>query len=448
MRILGITSNLFVNTTKSTESKPSRPVLSPMPFDCVSFSGHRHTPNSYELKELLAYDIPDIYSPVILIDSDIVEQMMREKVFDQPIKKIVRNLKKHEKSLFPVEKQFFELMKNAVNDTPQMKLDEFVHFLLPEHSKKLRNIQRPIFEKLDKLAKGMPKDLYNEYSVLREQTERKLADEPVYIPFSLKEFHYKLGRIKERIDKGSNYQAKLTIKALYELSGYSVPKSVRESRGFSQKWYEDKQANILLKISRIFEESVLKDDEDLKSLIKTSRAQMYKIPTNVKFNRKSFIYDLQEITDKLEDRKLARRMVRTAVKLPTSKENISAFVMKEEARSSSQIGYDLLSGSIGSADHILAQHKGGKDNISNYVLSSGYMNSQKAHERLAIFLRKNPEIRIYAQNHIDRLIELANAGVFKKIGLPKSYITDLANRLEKLSKSSLTSLILDTSALK
>lgn len=64
---------------------------------------------------------------------------------------------------------------------------------------------------------------------------------------------------------------------------------------------------------------------------------MYNIPTNINFNRKSFIYDLQEITDKLEDRKLARRMVRTAVKLPTSKENISAFIMKAESRSSSRI---------------------------------------------------------------------------------------------------------------
>lgn len=445
MRILGITSNLFVNTAKPTIS--SRSVLSPMPYDSVSFSGHRHTPNSYELKELLAYDIPDIYSPVILIDSSTVEQMMREKMFEQPIKKIVRNLKKHEKSLFPIEKQFFDLMKVAAKDTPQMKLDEFVHSLVPEHSKKLRNIQRPIFEKLDKLAKYMPEDLYNEYFILREQTERKLSNEPVYIPFSLKEFHYKLGRIKERIDKGSNYQAKLAIKGLCELSDYSVPKSVRESRGFSQKWYEEKQANILLKISRTFEESVLKDDEDLKSLIKISRAQMYNIPTNINFNRKSFIYDLQEITDKLEDRKLARRMVRTAVKLPTSKENISAFIMKAESRSSSQIGYDMLSGAIGTVDHILAHHKGGKDNISNYVLSSGYMNSEKAHERFAIFLRKNPEIRIYAQNHIDRLIELANAGVFKKIGLSKSYITDLARRLEKLSASD-PPLILDTSALK
>ncbi len=140
-------------------------------------------------------------------------------------------------------------------------------------------------------------------------------------------------------------------------------------------------------------------------------------------------------------------MVRTAVKLPTSKENISAFIMKAESRSSSQIGYDMLSGAIGTVDHILAHHKGGKDNISNYVLSSGYMNSEKAHERFAIFLRKNPEIRIYAQNHIDRLIELANAGVFKKIGLSKSYITDLARRLEKLSASD-PPLILDTSALK
>ncbi len=445
MRILGITQNFFVSRNQPAVPQCSK--LKPMPFDSVTFSGHRHTPNSYELKELLAYDIPDIYSPVILIGSSTVEQMMREKVFDMPIKKIVRRIKKHEKSLFPVEKQVFDFMKTAAEETPQMKLDEFISSLVPEHSKKLLNIQRPVFNKLDKLAKDMPKDLYIEYTLLMAQTERKLLNEPVYIPFSLKEFHYKLGRIKERIDKGNSQQAKFAIKNLYDLSDWAVPKSIKESRGFAQSWYEEKQANILLKISRLFEESVLKDDEDLKALIKTSRAQMYKIPTNIKFNRKSFIYDLKEITDKMEDKTLARKMVRTAVKLPTSKENLSAFIMKAESRSSSQIGYDLFSGAIGTADHILAHHKGGKDLINNYVLSSGFMNSEKAHERFSIFLRKNPDIRIYAQNHIDRLIELANEGVFKKIGLPVTYITDLANKLEKLSKPG-PPLILDTSALK
>ena len=153
------------------------------------------------------------------------------------------------------------------------------------------------------------------------------------------------------------------------------------------------------------------------------------------------------ILDKLPDRKLARKMEQVAVKLPTSKENISAFIMKSAGRSPQQIGYDLFQGSLGSVDHLLAAHKGGSDSISNYALTSAHLNSKKAHQRFAITLTKNPEIRVYAQRHMDKLIELANAGVFDYVGLNKGYIFSLARRVEKLSPKD-DPLILDTSALK
>jgi hypothetical protein len=108
--------------------------------------------------------------------------------------------------------------------------------------------------------------------------------------------------------------------------------------------------------------------------------------------------------------------------------------MKAAGRSSEQIGFDLLSGSIGSTDHLLAKHKGGLDNICNYGLSSSFKNAEKAHERFSVVLRKDPKIRsLYAKRQMNRLIELSNDGTFKKIGLPKSYIFDFAHALEKLS---------------
>ena len=121
--------------------------------------------------------------------------------------------------------------------------------------------------------------------------------------------------------------------------------------------------------------------------------------------------------------------------------------MKVADRSAQQIGYDMFQGSLGSIDHLLASHNGGSNSLENYALSSSYMNSEKAHQRLAVTLRKNPKVRIYCQNHIDKLIELANGGVFDHVGLSKGYIYSLANRIEKLSPKE-NPLILDTSALK
>ena len=48
-------------------------------------------------------------------------------------------------------------------------------------------------------------------------------------------------------------------------------------------------------------------------------------------------------------------------------------------------------------------------------------------------LKQHPEIYQNAQKHINRLIELYNDGTFKKVGLTKWYITNLAKRLYRLS---------------
>ena len=185
----------------------------------------------------------------------------------------------------------------------------------------------------------------------------------------------------------------------------------------------------------------------MQNLINVSKSQVYKSPTNIKFNRKSFIHELKKILEKMPDKKLARRMEQVAVSLPTSKENISAFIMKSADRSPQQVGYDMFQGSLGSVDHLLASHKGGHNCLENYALTSSFMNSKKAHQRLAVMLRNNPDVRLYCQNHIDRLIELANGGVFDSVGLSKGYIYSLASRIEKLSPKE-DPLILDVSALK
>jgi hypothetical protein len=459
MKVTSVTSSLFFNrsevtqkrlTTSKIQQSQTNPILTKsLSVDTVSFTGHRHAPNAEVLKALLKYGIPDLYSEIILVDSKALEKMVSEKLFDKPLRTIVKALKPYENSFFPVEKQIFGMMKNTASRNPKIKMDEFFGRLANSHSKKLIRIQAPIFEELDRIALELPSDLYKNYQYLRHITEKKLSNEEMFVPFSMKEFQYKLGRIKERIDKTKNKQAKNAIEKMYNMTKVMpvFSRDIRMNKGFPLKKVEKKQSEIFLGISSFFEKSALKNDKDLKALITESRFRIYKIPTNTKFNRKTFIHELKKITELLDDEKLARKMVQTAVKLPTSKENISAFIMKSVGRSNEQIGYDLFSSSIGTADHLLAKHKGGEDNIGNYALSSSFKNSEKAHERFSIVLRKNPAIRKYAQKQIDRLIELSNNGTFYKIGLDKSYITNYAYKLEKLSYPE-NPLILDLHKLK
>lgn len=452
MQILPIGINLYQNKPKIQESKsctmPSfAPKLKPLAIDTVSFTGS--APFAGPLRKLLAFDIPDLYSEVTLFDPVMLQRMLDKQIFSKDLKYLSKHLNKYKDSMFPVERTFFNLLKNEAKRNPKCRLEEFVQRLVPAHSKKLLNVQKPIFAELDRLSKFMPADLLQEFDYLMYVTNKKLYNEPVYVPFSIKEFRYKIERIKDRINKSKNPEQKRDMqKILHKISIIpEIPKEKRLSSKFPIKSYEKLQARIILELSDFIERSSLRNDKDLLALMQTSKSKVFKTPTSIKFNRKSFIHDLEEILDRLPDKKLARRMHKVSISLPTSKENLSAFIMKSANRSAQQIGYDMFQGSLGTVDHLLAAHKGGCDAIENYALSSAFMNSQKAHQRLSVMLRKNPEIRNYCQKHVDRLIELANCGVFEFVGLSKQYIKSLARRIEKLSPKD-DPLILDLSALK
>ena len=126
-------------------------------------------------------------------------------------------------------------------------------------------------------------------------------------------------------------------------------------------------------------------------------------------------------------------MIQQAVELPKSRENLSAFIVKAANCSSEKIGFDLIEGSTGSIEHLVPFASKGNDSLENYAISTAYYNSERGNRTMPQQLKQHPEIYQNAQKHINRLIELYNDGTFKKVGLTKWYITNLAKRLYRLS---------------
>lgn len=455
MNILPVSFNSFYKppvrfqNENRTSNVFDAPKLAPLKTDTISLSFQGSAPNAEPLRRLLAYKIPDLYSNIILMNPEDLRSIMKAHLSSMPLNKLVKKLNPYIDSMFPIEREVFGMLKTEARIHPKTRLNEFIHKLVPEHSKKLRKLQRPIFEELNHTATSMPSDLLAEYNYLVHITNKKLYNEPVFVPFSIRGFQYKLEKIRKRISSTNDVYKKHDIDKLCNIANSIsyVPKEKRFGNGFSLKRYERKQRQMILKFADYFNYSKLKDDKDLKELVEISKGQIFKVPVNIQFNRKSFIYDLKKITERLEDKKLARRMEQLAVSLPTSRDNISAFIMKAADRSAEQIVYDLLGGACGTVDHLLAAHNKGASSLANYGLASAHKNSQKAHQSLAVLLDKNPDVRIYCQRQINRLIELANNKTFKKIGLEPTYIISLAKKLEKLSSKN-DPLILDTSKLK
>ena len=450
MRILPLLPNQYTTSIKTNNRSDyfqySSAVLNaPLAVDTVSF-GRRAT-NAEALRELMAYGIPDMYSGKVVIDPRILEKFYSKNVFSKSIKNIVKLLVKYEDSLHTVERQFFNIVKSMAKTNPQYKLKDVVLNLAPEHNKKLLEAQQPIFDELTEMAKEMPPEQLKEFHNLMSIIYKKLDHKPVQLPFSAKEFLYKLQRIADEVYKKNNPREKDTMKQLLALAKQMPEKTEdellpvkqikskvkRNKKIRYQRELVKTRADILTDMEVLVTGSTLKNNQDLMRLFAQTRSKIYNIPIVIPFNRKSFIYELQKITNTLEDTKLAQRMVQKAVKLPTSHENLSAFIMKCVEYSSDKIGYNIVAGSGGSIDHLVPYVKNGKDSLENYGISSAYYNSERAERSMVQQLRRYPKIYENCQKQVDRLIELCNNGTFKKVGLSKQYIINFAKRMYNLS---------------
>ena len=417
----------------------------PLKADTVSFG--RKAMNAEPLRALMAYGIPDMYSGKVVIDPRVLEHFYTRNLFSKSIKNIVKALIKYEDSLHTVERQFFSIVKNMARTNPQYKLKDVVLTLAPEHNKKLLEAQQPIFDELTEMAKEMPPEQFAEFYNLMSIVYKKLSHKPVRQPFSTKEFVYKLQRITDEIKQKNNPQEIDLMKRILVIAKKMPEKTPEEQASVMQiksrarrnkkiKYHKSlvkARADALTDMEVIVAGSSLKNNQELMRLFAQTRSKIYNIPIVIPFNRKSFIYELQKITDKLEDTKLAHRIIQKATKLPTSHVNLSAFIMKCVEYSSDKIGYNMVAGSAGSIDHLIPFVKNGKDSLENYGISSAYYNSERAERSIEQQLIKFPKTYENCQKQVNRLIELSNNGTFKKIKLSPYYIVNFAKRMYDLS---------------
>ncbi len=411
----------------------------------VSFCGVIH-PQSENLKKLLKYRIPDIYSDIILISPSDYERLMKTKTYEKPIGSLVKVISQYESSLVPSEKEFLNILRTAANRQPKKNLEQVVHDLFLEHNSILMKNQQGIIEKLKLLARQMPEIQQEQFEEFIAFFVSKIERRPVVQKFNVKEFKYKLSRITEWIKNKNDKEELRDIREIVKMSNrlptspltaleISMNEKSKRRKFLRQKRKntEQIQLNILAKMDNYMDNSSLKNNRELRLLLANSRSMIYKLPIVYPFNRKTFIYELEKITRTLEDKKLARKMILEAIKLPTSKNSVSAFIVKSALSSSEKIFQDLFSGARGTIEHIIPSVKNGKDYLTNYALASAWMNNERAHRSFAEQLRKYPEIYRTAQNHVDRLIELYNNGIFEKAGMTRGYIINLVELLHRLS---------------
>ena len=420
-------------------------------YDSVSFGASKAVQSKKAFRKLLKYNIPDMYTGRPMLSPDFVEDLHSKNVFNRSIKDIVKIILPHKDCLQPVESKVFDIIQKTAKNNPALSLSDVMRMNYAKANQKLLKLQEPILKKLEELAKGLPENKHQEFQELMRTTRLMLNNKTIIQPFNKTDFKYKLKRFEDNIKLSGNDEEISTIKKLIKMAG-QFPYIKNKNKFYSNKIAQSQEMiskqsqNIRCMIS-FFERSPLSKNEDLKKLLENAKTQIFGLPSLVPFGRKNFIRSINEIIKDIPDRELATKMHAAAIKLPTSQQAVPAFIVKASRSSSEKIGTDLLFHAIGSIEHIQPKSKGGIDAYENYGLSATIVNSNRGTIDMQTYLLAHPEAYTGCQKYVDRLIELQNRKVLKKIGIPKSYISNFVKIMRRLSPFE-KPMIIDTSKLK
>jgi hypothetical protein len=385
--------------------------------------------NSGKLKTLFTYELPCMYTGIDMIDPKKIQKMLKNNLFDGPISAVIARLQPFKKSLQQVELNIFNILEEQAKFYPEKTVEEIIQSLVPTHRKELRRRQSPIIQELIAASRDLPEEYRYKFKQFIEEAIDKLDDRPILVPYSRTEFKYKLEKIQEDVDKNKNLKATKAMRKLIEVSEKLTTKEQEIST-------EEKLATLDF-MEKILKTSVLKENPQLKQLFQNARMRLNGEKLLIPFSRKGFIYDLEKLLTDLPDTELKENMIAIAEKLPTSRDVPSAYIMKHRNDPSEKIIYKLLWPSLASVEHIHPRACGGPDAMSNFGGACTRVNSDRSCMDFTEYMKINPHIQENCQKYVDRLIELAKAGVFEKNYIDTKYIEEFKMAIYEESKGAI-----------
>ncbi|MBP3821220.1 hypothetical protein J6G99_06210 [bacterium] len=427
--IYGLKNYTYKTDDKFAGSVPTSNLKNIKDLRCMPY--YRPTFTSFQsagkLKTLFEYGLPCMYTGVPMIDPKQVMRLIKNNVLNGPAVNAIEAISKYKDSLYKMEADVFDIIVQRAKIHPKSSLKSLLNEVVPYHKILLKKEQSVIFRKLYEYSNELPAQYKSKFNLLMEETKVKLSDEPLKSPFSAHEFRYKLLKIRDDVARTKNLkQKKAIVKLINESKRLPIGKKTDPSIIKMQK-------DIILSFEKMVEKSALKDNVEIKQLIDNSKSRLMNEKIVIPFSRKSFIHDLGKIIETLPDEKLKQKFLIEASKLPTSNDNISAYIVKSARESSEKIGYRLLWPSMASVEHLFPRSKGGMNAMENYGGATTKANTERSSIDFLEQLEKHPEIKEYCQKYVDRLIELYKKGVFARNNISTKYIKDFKNTIYKLS---------------
>ncbi len=397
--------------------------LSLMPAYQISFTSIQ---NSSKLRTLFKYNLPCIYSGIPMIDPKQVSRLIKSGAFEKSSKDVVEILSRYNECYSGMEERVMGIISARSKIHPNENLKQLLNEIEPVYRRDLRKKQTGVFRNLQENFNQLPKEYQDKFSLLMKETDKRLNERPVLIPFSSYEFKYKLAKIKDNIVNDNDIKSKKVMNKLMKeskrLSNTTNPATINN------------QIKVMGMLDWILKKSVLRNNTELKELIGTSKARLTNKEIIAPFSRKSFLYDLGRIIDDLPDKEMHEKIMQEAFKLPTSNEDFSAYMVKISGENSDKIASRILWPYLASVEHIFPKSEGGADVMANFAGATTRENSIRKSIEFTEQMKLRPNTPYYCQKYVNRLIDLYHEGVFEKNRINPKYIEEFKDTIFKVSK--------------
>lgn len=390
--------------------------------------------------------IPCLYCGRKLSYNDgMVDKWKEQGLFSGSVETFVKTITPYKESLHKTEAEVFKIFEYYAKTNPAQKMDSIIKVLSVHSNKELLKAQKPIFDALIKTSKGLPVE--NQYKLfeLIQKSHYRLKRIPHIEEFSGKETSYKIKKLAKTVsnlksaDKIKRLAALLTVPELKERNtplDASIIEKIKNNIytnsdienlhiGVTTHHARKKLYSAILLAIRYEAEKTKRND--IVKLCQEGEKCLQGMPIIGKFSNKSFLYDLEETLEGCNNKNLIIKLHKIAEKLPSSEDNIHAFITKHDNASSETIAVNMLDPSKVTIEHMnpryyikLAVSKNNQksstqptyvpDFITDWAISCKRCNNTRQHYDMNEYFKNFDKNN--APNYWKEIISLANEGYF------------------------------------
>lgn len=149
--------------------------------------------------------------------------------------------------------------------------------------------------------------------------------------------------------------------------------------------------------------------ENLKTQVNSLFDNTLYILNNGNFHKERFITNLKRINLKENNQNL-EKIIEICSELPSTQNNVDAFITDNAWRSHYEIAKNLLNSSVAKVKFIIPPKKGGNDKLGNYILISSKCNNELGTNSLTNYIKQNDSatVKQNLQKYINDLITQVN----------------------------------------